>query len=185
VSNAALAIIAVFLLTAGVLAFAVVRAVSQWRRYREPRVVVCPETGHVAAVRVDSGCAALTAFTESRPVVRLEACTRWPARAHCEEPCISQIVADAPAPTLGDVAQRWYHGKSCAYCGHPIAGPGTSGHPAALVGPDQITVEWPSAVPDDQGFTSYLPVCWNCHVAETFRRVHPELVVDRSARKPV
>jgi len=23
------------------------------------------------------------------------------------------------------------------------------------------------------------PVCWNCHVAETFRREHPELVVNR------
>jgi hypothetical protein len=24
-----------------------------------------------------------------------------------------------------------------------------------------------------------LPVCWNCHIAQTFRRVHPELVVVR------
>ena len=28
---------------------------------------------------------------------------------------------------------------------------------------------------------THLPVCWNCHIAESFRREHPELVVDRPA----
>jgi hypothetical protein len=28
-------------------------------------------------------------------------------------------------------------------------------------------------------FSTHRPVCWNCHVTETFRRLHPELVVDR------
>ena len=23
------------------------------------------------------------------------------------------------------------------------------------------------------------PICWSCHIAETFRRQHPEMVVDR------
>jgi len=27
-----------------------------------------------------------------------------------------------------------------------------------------------------------LPLCWNCHVAATFRRTHPELVTDRDDR---
>ena len=27
-----------------------------------------------------------------------------------------------------------------------------------------------------------LPMCWNCHVAESFRRLHPELVTDRDDR---
>ena len=26
---------------------------------------------------------------------------------------------------------------------------------------------------------THWPVCWNCHVAETFRREHPELVAHR------
>jgi hypothetical protein len=25
------------------------------------------------------------------------------------------------------------------------------------------------------------PVCWSCHMSETFRRAHPELVVERPA----
>ena len=29
----------------------------------------------------------------------------------------------------------------------------------------------------------YRPVCWTCHVGETFRREHPELVVDRNFRR--
>ena len=26
------------------------------------------------------------------------------------------------------------------------------------------------------------PVCWNCHIAESFRREHPDLVTDRDNR---
>jgi hypothetical protein len=26
---------------------------------------------------------------------------------------------------------------------------------------------------------SSAPVCWSCHIAESFRRTHPELIVDR------
>jgi hypothetical protein len=29
---------------------------------------------------------------------------------------------------------------------------------------------------------THRPVCWNCAVAEGFRRAHPELVTDRQAR---
>ena len=29
---------------------------------------------------------------------------------------------------------------------------------------------------------SYLPVCWDCHIAESFRREHPELVTDRDSK---
>jgi hypothetical protein len=28
-------------------------------------------------------------------------------------------------------------------------------------------------------FLTYAPVCWDCHIAETLRREHPELIVDR------
>ena len=46
---------------------------------------------------------------------------------------------------------------------------------------DGVTTEWtamdPAALPD--AMRARHPVCWNCHVAETFRRTHPELVTDR------
>src|SRR6266576_3849706 len=32
-----------------------------------------------------------------------------------------------------------------------------------------------------QTLSTHWPVCWNCHIAETFRRRHPELVTDRPA----
>jgi hypothetical protein len=31
---------------------------------------------------------------------------------------------------------------------------------------------------------THLPVCWNCHIAETFRRQHAELVIDRPSAAP-
>ena len=33
-----------------------------------------------------------------------------------------------------------------------------------------------------EAMSASLPVCWNCHVAPTFRREHPGLVVDRTNR---
>ena len=30
-----------------------------------------------------------------------------------------------------------------------------------------------------QIFQNYLPVCWNCYIAEAFRRKNPERVIDR------
>ncbi len=54
-------------------------------------------------------------------------------------------------------------------------------HAPALLGPDFKTAEWrefrPEQLPDI--FSRCQAVCWNCHVTETFRRLHPELVVDR------
>ncbi len=29
-----------------------------------------------------------------------------------------------------------------------------------------------------------LPLCWDCHVAESFRREHPDLATDRDSRTP-
>jgi len=58
------------------------------------------------------------------------------------------------------------------------------GHRAALRGPQGVTREW-SDVPPARLLDSLRtdsPVCWNCHVAATFRRTHPELVTDRDDR---
>jgi hypothetical protein len=53
----------------------------------------------------------------------------------------------------------------------------------ALVDKDLKTVQW-NDIPADklqQVLSTHWPVCWNCHIAESFRREHPELVVDRPA----
>jgi hypothetical protein len=43
------------------------------------------------------------------------------------------------------------------------------------------TYEWPEIPPEQIPgvLATHLPVCWNCHIAETFRRMFPERVVDR------
>ena len=54
-------------------------------------------------------------------------------------------------------------------------------HAPALLGPDFRTTEWKGIRPEQlpEIFSTRQPVCWNCHIAETFRRLHPELVTDR------
>jgi hypothetical protein len=54
-------------------------------------------------------------------------------------------------------------------------------HRPALLSPDKKTVQW-SEIPAEElpeVFEKHLPVCWSCHIAETFRREYPEPVVDR------
>ncbi|MFZ0136552.1 MAG: hypothetical protein WAK89_05815, partial [Candidatus Sulfotelmatobacter sp.] len=50
-----------------------------------------------------------------------------------------------------------------------------------LLKADHQTIEWKELRPEQlpEVFSTHRPVCWNCHVAEKFRRLHPELVVDR------
>jgi hypothetical protein len=76
---------------------------------------------------------------------------------------------------------NWYEGKECAYCHTPFHRLQPFDHPPALMGADRITLEWNVLKAErlPEIFRTYSPVCWNCHIAETFRRVHPELVVDR------
>lgn len=51
----------------------------------------------------------------------------------------------------------------------------------ALMSPERRTVEW-HEVPAEtlpEVLSTYRPVCWSCHIAESFRREHPELVIER------
>ena len=46
-------------------------------------------------------------------------------------------------------------------------------------------MEWAQVTPENLPaiLAVYRPVCWTCHVTDTFRREHPELVVDRNVRR--
>ena len=151
-----------------------------WRRYRGVRLVTCPETHQPVAVSVDAGFAALTALVDDRADVRLENCSRWPERGPCREPCLTQI-HEGPEGTVSELVEQWYRSRPCAYCHKPITTAMSAQHPPALRGPDGISVEWselkPERLPDL--FETHQPVCWNCHMAESFMRSHPELVVER------
>ncbi len=156
-----------------------------WRAYRVARslkgtrVVTCPETARPAAVRIDVSHAVATALTEPEPEVRLADCSRWPDRGPCDERCLPE--AQMRTNTAYAIAARWFSGRPCVYCGKPIAAIQGNEGGAALLAADATTIEWsdiePERLPDL--LRTHWPVCARCHVAETFRRTHPELVTDR------
>jgi hypothetical protein len=76
---------------------------------------------------------------------------------------------------------RWYAGKACSYCGKRFGEIHWHDHKPALLGLDGRTVEWPDVPAEKipEALASDRPVCWNCHIVETFRREHSDLVVDR------
>lgn len=159
------------------------RAGRAWNRFRGERVVTCPETGYPAAVRIDAAHAAMTTRTKAGGEVRLSACSRWETRGRCDEACLAE--ASDAGSTVSAITSAWYAGKSCVYCGEPVREEPFVDHHAALLGPDGTTREW-SDVPADRlpdALSAGWPVCWNCHVAETFRRQYPFLVTDRTNSK--
>jgi hypothetical protein len=159
-----------------------VRIARAWQQYRGDRVVTCPETGRPAAVRIDAAHVAITTAKASSEL-RLAACSRWETRGRCDEACLAE--ASDPGSTATAIASRWYAGRPCVYCRKPVTDEPFAGHYGALLGPDGTTREWshvaPDALPD--ALREGRPVCWSCHVAETFRRRYPSLVTDRTNSK--
>jgi len=159
-------------------------AVPTYLRFRGGRrLVTCPENHRPAAVVVSALDAAASA-TLGRRRLQLKACSRWPEKKGCGQQCLSQVEA-APADCLvRTMLNRWYLGKSCVYCRKPFGVIRWHDDKPAFLGGDGRTRRWdevtPEALPQVLAFDR--PVCWNCHVAETFRREHPGLVVDRPWR---
>lgn len=151
------------------------------QRFSGERVIICPETGKQAMVEVDVRHAALSSLL-GQTDLRLENCWRWPLREDCGQECLLQLEVAPPECLVRGVLEKWYRGKKCAFCGRPFEEIQLIDRKPALLNPERVTVEWAqiplSAV--NEAMASYLPVCWNCHIAQTFRREHPDLLVDRS-----
>jgi hypothetical protein len=168
------------LAAAGLLMFGLVRAIRTYLKFRGKRIVSCPETHEAAAVRVAARDAALQA-TVGRDELMLSECSRWPEKEMCGQECLAQIEEAPKACLVSTIVNRWYQGKECAYCHKPFGELHWDEHRPALVDAERKTVQW-SEIPAEklqETMRTHLPVCWNCHIAETFRREHPELVVDR------
>ncbi|HUJ93582.1 MAG TPA: hypothetical protein VLW46_01305 [Candidatus Bathyarchaeia archaeon] len=156
------------------------RATLTFVKFRGQRIVSCPETHQPAAIRVTAGKAALEAAV-GHEALNVCACSRWPEKQDCPQDCLAQV-KEAPAACLvWNIMNRWYEGQSCAYCQKPFTQVHWHDHPPALVGEDRKTIQWNEVKPEElqETMRTHLPVCWNCHIAETFRREHPELVTDR------
>ena len=78
--------------------------------------------------------------------------------------------------------KHYFEGKQCADCGRTIP-PVHVGelHPGLLDTNTHEAIAWDeiSAANLSATLGSHVPICSNCVTIETFRRQHPELVVDR------
>jgi hypothetical protein len=167
-----------------VLGYLLFRGLRSYFRLRGKRLITCPENQKSAAVELDAVHLARDAVFGT-PHLRLSECSRWPERQGCGQECLKQIEAAPEGCLVRRIVADWYTGKTCAFCGKSVAASEEwIGHVPALLNPEKKTVYWDKIAPEQlpQVFQTHLPVCWSCHVAETFRREHPDLIVDRPAR---
>ena len=158
-----------------------IMAVRTYLKYRGKSLVTCPETRNPAAVRVNASKAAVDVLEGKHARIHLDQCSRRPERESCGQECLSQIENDPEGCSVWSIVQQWYRGRACAYCHQPIQKLQWHDHRPALLSPGKKTVQW-SEIPADrlpEVLGTHLPVCWSCHIAETFRREHPERIVDR------
>jgi hypothetical protein len=171
---------AILVLMVGAIAFGLAKVLQTYAKYRGQRVVTCPETHKPAAIHVDAAKAARVAMT-GKQFIRLDQCSRWPERQSCGQECLSQVHADPEGCLVWNMVAAWYRGKSCAYCQKPFGEMHWhERHPAVLT-PDHVAKQW-NEIPAEtlpEVFQTHLPVCWNCYIAETFRRQNADKVLDR------
>jgi hypothetical protein len=162
-----------------ILALVLRRPVTEFLAMRGARVVECPETKATAAVRVDAAHAAVSALRGFRDL-RLEQCSRWPEKASCGEECLAQIEAAPMGCLVRTRVTNWYVGKTCALCGTSLDATDWTRRKPGVMSPDRLTFEWAEIWPENlnEVLSTHTPVCWNCHVAERFRRENPNLVLD-------
>jgi len=171
-------------LLAVVLGYLLFRGLRHYFKLRGKRLVTCPETQKPAAVDLDAIHLARDAAFGT-PHLRLSECSRWPERKGCGQECLKQIEAAPEGCLVRRIVATWYAGKTCVICGKAVdAAEQWVGHVPALLNPEKKTLYWDKIAPESlpEVFQTHSPVCWCCHIAETFRREHPDLVVDRPAR---
>jgi hypothetical protein len=178
-NTAAYLLIVALVLSAGIAA-ALTYGARVFLRYRGKMLFTCPETGKLVAVKVAASKAALSSLT-GRPDIHLNECSRWPERQDCGQKCLSQIGADPQNCLVWTKVADWYRGRKCVYCCKPFGEIHWHDHRPALMGPGRKTVQWSELPPESlpQILETHKPVCWSCHIAETFWREHTELVVDQ------
>ena len=154
-------------------------AVLLLHRYRGPRVIVCPDTRGSEVVEVDAPHAAWMSLV-GEGELRLASCSRWPERSGCGQECLLEIAAAPDGCLVRERLSRWYAGKSCAICGRAFEEIRWSDHTPALITAEREIVGWAQIPPRHvmEALATHLPVCWDCDVAETFRRNFADLVLD-------
>lgn len=155
--------------------------ISTYLRYRRTFLITCPENFQPAAVKLDALDAGRWAALSGEAAFHLKACTRWPEMAACGQECLSQVETSPETCAVKNIVTAWYDGKNCCYCKSPIGKIVWHERPPAVLTADGRTIEWKDIAPQDlpRVFRSDQPVCWHCHIVESFRKDHPELVIER------
>lgn len=156
------------------------RAYLKWRG---TRLITCPETRQPAAVGLDTKRAAATAVLGASRL-GLKDCSLWPERQGCGQVCLRQIESAPAACLVRTILSRWYADKPCTFCGRPFGEIHWHDHKPGLLSPDGRTTGWGELRPEwiPAVLATHRPVCWDCHIAETFRRRFPERVVENPSR---
>ncbi|MBI2357647.1 MAG: hypothetical protein HYV04_01805 [Deltaproteobacteria bacterium] len=64
-------------------------AAHTFQRYREKRVLRCPEEAALAEINIDARYAAFSS-TVGKPALRVRDCNFWPKRKGCRQGCLSE-----------------------------------------------------------------------------------------------
>jgi len=173
-------LVGLILVAAGVVYYLARQAMATYLRYRGTRVITCPESRSPAAVRVDVLDAVVGALRGSNEH-RLADCSRWPERQACGQHCLEQVEGAPEGCLVRELLEGWYRDKSCALCHRAFRDVHWHDHKPCLINEEGRTAEWRDFQPERLPgvLETHQPVCWDCHVAETFRRTRPDRVVDR------
>ncbi len=142
-------------------------------KYRGTHVLTCPDNHEHVAVKVG--------LLQGGSQPRLKSCTRWPEKEGCDQACVGELEASPHQTLVQAIAADWYLGKRCVYCQSAIEDIVWHERPPALRAPDGKTRQWTAVAPHElhEVLATYLPVCYRCHVTESFRRDHIEWVIER------
>jgi hypothetical protein len=161
------------------------KVAGAYLKYRGKRVITCPETRKPAGVTVDATHAAVTAAVDY-PKLRLKTCSRWPEREDCGQACLLQVQLSPRDCLVRNILTDWYLGKHCVSCGREFGEIHLLDYKPALLSPEGKTIEWREVASErvPEVLETHFPICWDCHITESFCRQHPEMVVDRSRISP-
>ena len=152
------------------------RALSVWNRRRVEGIVTGQDDMRPRLDHLDVGRA--IAHDPSSDGGPTEA---WPGRAHPGDGDPTPYPPAATDNSPSAQVRQWARGRQCVTCGGPLVESRLAGHHIALLEPSGMTREWVDVAADrlPLALATCLPMCWNCHVAATFRRMRPDLVTDR------
>ena len=168
------------LLVATAIFFGIRYFVRASMRYGGAQRITCPETEKTAMVELDIVRSALSSAV-GQPDIRLKSCWRWPLNENCGQECLTQLNGPPANCLVRGVLSKWYESKFCVYCGKQFGEIYWTDHKPAVEAADGPLLDWGKVPVKDfqKALSTYMPVCWDCYIVQSFRRDHPDLVVYR------